>query len=154
MKLLQKIKAKGRASNEENELEINFAVGQVAKNAHGTDIRYHIPPMLAKAIVLIKRLLCDRAISLSTPIDRIVERDVDLEVGADTCKRDGGGWSTDLHFWWHLEFPTEVQRRAHLPNNKTKTGCLISINKLEMICVIINLAAVIRQCIGLLLGQQ
>jgi len=41
-------------------------------------------------------------------------------------------------------YPDEVIRRAYLPNNKT--GLLISINVLEMACVIINLAAAIFIC--------
>ena len=48
-------------------------------------------------------------------------------------------------FWWHLSYPIEVIRRAHLPNNKS--GIYISINVLlEMVCIIINMATAICAC--------
>ena len=93
---------------------------------------------------MIRAVLSDDAIILETPFAHIVDRDHDLEAGADSCKRAGGGWSTDLTFWWHLTYPAEVQRRAKLPNNKS--GDYISINVLEMLCVVINFAASIYFC--------
>jgi hypothetical protein len=63
---------------------------------------------------------------------------------ADSCKQSGGGWSTDLAFWWYLEYPAEVVERATLANNKG--GKYISINVLKMACVIINYAAAIHAC--------
>ncbi len=70
--------------------------------------------------------------------------DPDFEACADACKCSGGGWSTDLLFWWHVIFPDDIYGRACIPNNHD--GQLISINILEMVCVIINLAAVIFFC--------
>ena len=43
-----------------------------------------------------------------------------------------------------MAFPDEVIRRAYLPNGKTKL--YISINVLEMVCVIINFAGAIFAC--------
>ena len=62
----------------------------------------------------------------------------------DSCKRSGRGWSDDLSFWWYLVHPEEKIGRAYLPNNKR--GILISINVLEMVCVISNMAAAIFVC--------
>ena len=143
-KLLQKVKARGRPNNEEDVREINFAVGQVARKVHGVPVRYRIPPTLKKEIALIKRILRDESIELSMPIGHIVDRDHDIESGADACKKAGGGWCIDLLFWWHIVFPPDIYRRACLPNDRS--GQLVSINVLEMVCVIINLAAVIFFC--------
>ena len=83
----------------------------------------------------------DNGVCLSTPLGHIVQRDFRWEQAADLCKRSGGGWSVDLSFWWHLVYPKQIIERACLPNNKS--GILISINVLEMVCVIINMAAAI-----------
>ena len=86
----------------------------------------------------------DNNIRLSTPLAHIVRRDFKWVQAADACKQSGGGWSVDLLFWWHLVFPDLVIERACLPNNKS--GLLISINVLEMVCVIVNMAAAIFVC--------
>ena len=91
-----------------------------------------------------RKLLQDNSIQLVTPIGHIIPRDHLWEQAADACKRSGGGWSVDLTFWWHLVFPKDVYERALLPNNKS--GNLISINVLEMVCVIVNMAAAIFVC--------
>ena len=49
-----------------------------------------------------------------------------------------------MKFWWYLEYPTEIVARATLANNKG--GKYISINVLEMVCVIVNYAAAIYVC--------
>ena len=91
--------------------------------------------------MIIKAVLRDETIVLVISFARIVDRDHDLDAGADSCKRAGGGWSINPAFWWHLEYPAEVQQRARLPINKF--GKYISINVLEMVCVVINFAAFI-----------
>jgi len=60
---------------------------------------------------------------------------------ADSCKQSGGGWSTDMKFWWYLEYPTKIVAQVTLANNKW--GKYISINVLEMVCMIVNYAAAI-----------
>ena len=141
-KMLKQIKM--NATIEQDEREINFAVRKVAKMTHVADKRYRMPATMKEEIRIIKAILRDTSIRLETPIGHIVPRDPEFEAGADSCKSAGGGWSIDLLFWWHLVYPAEVIRRARLPNNKD--GQYISINVLEMICVIINFAAVIYVC--------
>ena len=130
--------------NEDDQREINYAVQQVAKMKHGAKQKYRMNDTLLAEIAMIRNILRDWSIPLVTPIAHIVPRDPGFRAAADACKRAGGGWSTSLRFWWHIEWLVEVQRRARLPNNKTKE--LISINVLEMVCVIINLAAAIHVC--------
>jgi hypothetical protein len=140
--MLKTIKMEAR--NEDDQREINYAVRKVAKMKHGAKQLYRMNDTLLEEIKIIRDILRDASIRLETPIAHIVPRDAWFRAAADACKRAGGGWSTSLRFWWHLEFSAEVQRRARLPNNKTKE--LISINVLEMVCVVINLAAAIYFC--------
>ena len=114
---------------EQDVKEINFAVGQTARRQHKCDKKYKMPITLEREIKLILRLLKDDKISLSTAFAHIVPRKENFETACDSCKKAGGGWSTDLTFWWHIEYKAEVLRRARLKNNKH--GDLISINSLE-----------------------
>lgn len=138
--------AKARSTNEPeiDTREINFARRLVARETHRCDETYTIPPSLKQEITFIERLLSDDSIELSTAIGHIVDRDHDWVQWADSCKSSGGGWSEDLQYYWFLEYPDEVQRRARLESSKQKG--YISINTLEMVCVIINLAATIYTC--------
>ena len=124
--------------------EMNFAIGEQAKMLHSGPMKHRMPASLKMEIALCTAVLRDDSIVLETPFGHIVDRDREFESGADSCKKAGGGWSIDLLFWWHLEYCAEVQRRARLLNNKS--GKYISINVLEMVCVVINFAAVIYFC--------
>jgi len=137
-------RAKNRPEHQEDAREINFAIGQAARMVHASRRKYRMPKSLKEEIAFMRRLLMDETIELSTPIGHIVPRDPRWEQAADSCKRSGGGWSVDLKIWWHLVYPEEVIRRAYLENNKS--GLLISINVLEMVCVIVNLASAIFIC--------
>jgi len=111
---------------------------------HKSKRTYRMPASLKEEIAFLRRILQQNDICFSTPIAHIVPRDYSWEAAADSCKSAGGGWSTDLKFWWHLSYPEEVLRRARIKNNKR--GKQISINVLEFVCVIINMAAVIFVC--------
>lgn len=137
-------KAKQAPTTKEDVREVRFAVRQSAKLTHRCKATYIIPPSLKEELEYITALLADESVSLSVPIGHIVPRDPTFTAAADSCKSAGGGWSTDLKFWWHLSYPDEVVARARLPNNKS--GTYISINVLEMVCVIINMVAAICAC--------
>ena len=124
--------------------KINFAVAGVAKMTHSANVKYRIPETLKQELAIIKAVLRDETIVLETPFAHIIDRDHNLEAGANSCRRAGCGWSIDLAFWWKLKYPAEVQQQARLPNNKC--GKYISINILEMVCVVINLVAFIYFC--------
>ena len=124
--------------------EITFAASRVARLFHGCKQTYRIPSSLAAEIDFIRSLMADSSFALCTPIGHIVSRDYTYSMFADSCKLSGGGWCTDLSFWWYLEYPPEIVRKAQLKNNKH--GDYISINALEMMCVIINYAAAIHIC--------
>ena len=136
--------AKKESTMAEDQREIPFGVAGVAKMSHSASIKYRIPETHTQKLEIIRAVLIDGAIVPETPFAHIVDCDRDLEAGADSCKRAGGGWFTDLTFWWNLTYPAEVQRHAKLPNNKF--GDYISINVFEMLCVVINFAASIHFC--------
>ena len=141
--LIKKAKQRG-ATTEDDQRVVSHAIKAVVKRVHSASYKYRMPDTLNEEIGLLKRMICDKSISLATPIGHFVPRDYAFEAGADACKRSDGGWSTDLSFWWHLPFPAEVVMRTYLPNNKNND--YVSINCLEMVCVVINFAAVIHCC--------
>ena len=60
---------------------------------------------------------------------------------ADSCLEGARGYSIELGFWGHIDFPEEVKQRTLLfkPDNKDRK--LISINVLEFVTVIVNYCA-------------
>ena len=143
-KMVKKAKKAEIPEDGVDEREIKFAVRVVAKKIHSARVQYRIPPTLKAELELVKRLLRDNTIPLSTFIGHIVPCKEDIESGADASKKAGGGWCIDLLFWWHIVWPEDIYLRACLPNNRH--GDYVSINALEMVCVIINFAAVIYYC--------
>ena len=133
-------------NGETDRREVNFAASKVAKAMHGCRQKYRIPASLAAELAFLTELIADynNNIPLSAPIGHLVPRDDLLSMWADSCKTSGGGWSTDLRCWWYLEYPPEVVRRAMQKNNRH--GTYISINSLEMLCVLVNYAAALHIC--------
>lgn len=136
--------AKKKPTLQDDAREISFAIKTVAKKVHGCTERYRIPPSMKAELKILREIIADSTMDLVTPFGHIVSRTPHFNQGGDACKYGGGGWSADLRYWWHLPFDQEWVRRAHLPNNKT--GKYISMNVLEMVVVVINLAAAIYIC--------
>ena len=55
--------------------------------------------------------------------------------------KGAGGYSIELGFWWHIDFPEEVKQWTLLFKSDNEDGTLISINVLEFVTVIINYVA-------------
>lgn len=123
---------------------VDFALSQAARRLHGCAEVYRIPRSLRDELDLILALLSDPSIELCTPLAHVVPRDPTFVAAADSCKYSGGGYSADLRFMWYLRYPDEVVSRALLPNNKS--GKYISINCLEMLCIVVNFSACIYAC--------
>eukprot|EP00957_Ditylum_brightwellii_P130245 9935629-Ditylum_brightwellii.AAC.1 len=68
----------------------------------------------------------------------MIPRDPDFVADGDSSLFAAGGFSTQLQFWWHLEWPEEIQARNIKEMKRDKEGKLISINILEYITVILN----------------
>ena len=59
----------------------------------------------------------------------------------DSCLEGAGGYSIELGFWWHIDFPKEGKQRTLLFKSNNKDGMLIPINILKFVTVIINYCA-------------
>ena len=84
------------------------------------------------------KLQPNMSILWETPIDHVIPRLPTATAFGDSCLEGAGGYSTELGFWWHIEFPEEVKHRTLLFKSDNKDGTLISINVLEFVTVIIN----------------
>mmetsp|Transcript_38437 Transcript_38437/g.92017 ORF Transcript_38437/g.92017 Transcript_38437/m.92017 type:complete len:864 (+) Transcript_38437:1-2592(+) len=128
--------------------EIRFAAQQAARQTHGSKQRFHICRSMREELDFLTTLLNDFSIPLSTFIGHIVPREPDFVAAGDACPWGGGGWSTDLRFWWHMDFATtfsdEIVRRASKGRQRDHT--YISINVLETVVVIVNYAAALCAC--------
>ena len=76
-----------------------------------------------------------------TPIAHVIPQTPTASPFGDSCLEGAGGFSIELEFWWHIDFPEEVKKRTLLFNSDNKDGMLISINVLEFVTVIINYCA-------------
>ncbi len=86
---------------------------------------------------LITLILMDNSVSRRCPFAHLVPRDPLATAYLDSLSHAAGGFSTDLSFWWHLQWPDHIQARAA----KACTGNTISINALEYAAIIINYVA-------------
>ena len=73
-----------------------------------------------------------------TPIAHVIPQLPTTTAFGDSCLEGAGGYSIELGFWWHIDFPTEVKQCTLLFKPDNKDGKLISINVLEFVTVIIN----------------
>ena len=136
------MKEAARSIESENDLkQVSFARGKVAKGQHRSKLQHNILPTLREELTLLHDILDDPTVTWSCPIAHLVPRQPDAEAAGDSSLRAAGGWSTDLGFWWHLEWPDEVVKRTKLFLPDNKSGKFISINLLEYATVIINYAA-------------
>ncbi len=88
-------------------------------------------------MTLITSILKDDSILRRCPIAHLVPRDPSAMAYSDSSLHAVGGFSTDLNFWWHLQWPDHIQACAV----KARTGNTISINALKYAAIIINYIA-------------
>ena len=104
--------------------------------------RCPITKELKKELVLLEAIIKNPKINWSTPISHMVVRDPDFAAWGDSSLSQAGGFSHDLKFWWHWEWPNSIQART-LSAYQLKAKIddkLISINLLEYAVVITNYA--------------
>jgi hypothetical protein len=44
-----------------------------------------------------------------TPITHLIPRTLTATAFGDSCLEGAGGYSIELGFWWHIDFPKEVK---------------------------------------------
>eukprot|EP00957_Ditylum_brightwellii_P113540 8657164-Ditylum_brightwellii.AAC.1 len=67
----------------------------------------------------------------------MIPRDPGFMAADDSSLFAAGGFSTQLQFWWHLEWPDEIHARSIEGIETDNHGKLISIIILEYITVIL-----------------
>ena len=76
-----------------------------------------------------------------TPIAHVIPRTPTATDFGGSCLEGAGGYSIELGFWWHIDFPEEIKHRTLLVKSDNEDGTLIFINVLEFFTVIINYIA-------------
>ena len=128
--------------NRNHEKITRFALKKAARMIHHAHIEYNITPSTREELNFFEEhLKPNSGFVWETPIAFLIERTPFASSFGDACLDAAGGYSIDLRFWWHVQFPIEVVLRSlkHLPNNKD--GNFISINVLEFVVVIIDYCA-------------
>ena len=75
-----------------------------------------------------------------SPIAHLIPREPDGDIYQDACPRGGGGFSSDLDYWWTLLWLPEVYSRTRLPPSDR---CFLSNNLLEYAAILFGLAGAI-----------
>ncbi len=96
---------------------------------------HHQKPYQAHGLII--AILDNDSISHYCPIAHLIPRDPSAIVYSNSLLHTAGGYSTDLNFWWHLQWPDHI----HVQTAKAHTGDTISINSLEYAAIIINFIA-------------
>ena len=117
---------------------ISFALKKAAKLVHHDKFKFIIKKLMQQEIEFFRdKLLPNLGILWKTPIAHVIPRTPTALLFGDSCLEGAGGYSIELGFWWHIDFPDEVKQHTLLfkPGNKDRK--LISINVLKFFTVII-----------------
>ena len=119
----------------------SFYQAESARALHHSTTRHFINRTLRAELGLIRDALNDPTIPTSSPISHLIDRTPLGTAFSDSSLLAAGGYSSDLQFWWFLEWPASVRSRTlkYLKNNST--GNLIDINVLEYAAIIITFLA-------------
>ena len=121
---------------------ISFALKKSAKMIHHAKFKFRITSSMRQEIEFFReQLRPESEILWETPIAHIILRTPSASSFGDSSLEGAGGYSIELGFWWHIDFPHEVKQRTLLFKTDNKDGQLISINVLEFVTVIINYCA-------------
>jgi hypothetical protein len=120
----------------------SFALKSAARMVHHAKYKFLINDTMRKEIEFFRdKLQPASTILWETPIAHLIPRTPTATAFGDSCLQGAGGYSIELGFWWHIDFPEEVKRRTLLHKSDNDDGQLISINVLEFVTVVINYLA-------------
>jgi hypothetical protein len=121
---------------------ISFALKKAARMVHHAGYKFVINETMRQEIEFFRdKLQPASTILWETPIAHVIPRTPTATAFGDSCLKGAGGYSIELGFWWHIDFPEEIKRRTLLFKSDNEDGLLISINVLEFVTVIINYLA-------------
>ena len=133
--------AKQKPLDDTTAMETTFALSETARKQHNLRKKHFIPPTMREELALIQSALEADNIPKGSPIAHLIPNVWDSEAHGDSSLEAAGGWSTDMQFWWWLDWPDAVQKRTLRHIKDGKSGDLIDINTLEYATVLINFAA-------------
>ncbi len=116
-----------------------FAMAKTVKAAHLLQQQHFISKCLSNIMDLIISILANNLVLQRCPMAHFIPRDPSAIAYLDSLSHAARGYSTDLHFWWHLQWPDSIQACVA----KASTQDTISINILENAAIIINYVATI-----------
>ena len=123
-------------------LRKKFALSKIAKGIWNSKCKCFITKDLKQELMLLESIIKNPSIQWSTPVSHLVKRSPDFEVWGDSSLKYAGGYSHNMKFWWHIEWPTSIQSKT-LDKFVVKAKIdekIISINLLEYCVIIINYA--------------
>lgn len=119
-------------------MEAKFAQQKLQKALWSHPHRFELSKNLRKNIKLMQHYL-QKLDCWETPISHIIPREPEFHTKGDACLDSGGGWSTDLLFWWYLEWPDDLKNKT-LKYREPGTDTLLTINVMEYLVAIVDYA--------------
>ena len=129
--------------NDPSDLQARFLQRNIAKAIYSYTAVTYVNKTLRSELKIIKDILSHPLqYNVVTPIAHLVPRAPDFVTYGEACLEAAGGFSEDLDFWWHIEFPPSIKSKT-LKNLTVTRRCplsleLVSINLLEFLTEIIN----------------
>lgn len=141
-KLIKESEYKGEDKNKK--LKASFAIKKIQQAIWNHSKRHKMSSALRKNIKLMKQYLAKPQL-WETPIAHIIPREPDFVSFGDACLITGGGFSSDLLFWWWLEWPDDIKSKTlkfiYKIYKEDGTFDLVSINILEFLVIIVQYLA-------------
>lgn len=128
-------------ATEEEALKSSYAIAQTASAPHRSRTRFILLPTAKEELRIIREALLDPSIQKFAPIAHLIRKTDNAECFGDASLLGMGGWSTDMGFWWYVEWPEEIRNNTLMTLKDNATGKLISINVMEYATELINYAA-------------
>ena len=133
-------------TDDEKVLFDRFVQKKISKSLYGSKKPCFISVELRAEINFITHIVRNpTTFKWEAPIAHLVPRTHDYGSWGDSSLYAGGGFSLDLHFWWYINWPLEIQCKTvkyfTVSKQDPSSGELVSINLLEFAVVIINYAA-------------
>jgi hypothetical protein len=113
-----------------------------SQSVHRSKREYYIgKDMRAEIDFLAQALEENSGVKWETPIAHMIKRDPTASSYSDSCLDGGGGYSTELNFFWYLTWSRAIYLRTLKFISDQSDPNFISINVLEFVSVIINYCA-------------
>ena len=131
------------ASNATLQKEVCYAMKVAAKMVYHHKMMYPVNETMREELDFLQKALQPEAnIKFETSIAHMIPRTPTASLFGDSSLTGCGGYSLELKFWWHIDFPIKIVERTllHIPD-ESDIHFMIFINSLEYFTIIINYCA-------------